>query len=290
MTPTRTILHLSDTHILPGVDDRLHGVDTMANLRLAFDSLEEHAARPDAIVVSGDLTNGGELDSYRRLRAVLDDARDRFGVPVLPVMGNHDARGPFRAGLLGVAACDEPFHYVTWVGDLRVIVLDSTVPGAAHGELDGPQLDWLRTELAAPAPEGTIVAVHHPPIPGPVPVINYLVLQNPAALANVIRDSDVLAVLAGHAHHPISGVFAGVLCFAAPATAYTVDPLAGEARIRGIDGPGFGLVQLYGRTVVASAASLRAQPTELYVHQVSAEVISRWTGRTLVGVNGGRAG
>ena len=38
---------------------------------------------PDAIIVSGDLANGGELDSYRRLRAVLDDARDRFGVPVL---------------------------------------------------------------------------------------------------------------------------------------------------------------------------------------------------------------
>ena len=54
----------------------------------------------------------------------------------------------------GAAVSDEPYCYVTWVGGLRVIVLDSTVPGAAHGELDKPQLDWLRAELE-PAAEGT---------------------------------------------------------------------------------------------------------------------------------------
>lgn len=281
--PTRTIVHLSDTHILPTDEDRLHGVDTMANLRLALDNIAQHAAKPDAIVISGDLANGGELDSYRRLRGVLEDARARFGVPVLPVMGNHDARGPFRQGLLGVVATDEPYHYVTWVGGLRVIVLDSTVPGAAHGELDRTQLEWLRDELTEPALEGTLVVLHHPPIPGPVPVINYLVLQNPAALAETIQGTDVLAVLAGHAHHPIAGSFAGVLCFAAPATAYTVDPLAGDSSIRGVEGPGFGLVHLYERTAVASAATLSADPRELYVHQVSPDVISRWTGQVPAG-------
>jgi 3',5'-cyclic AMP phosphodiesterase CpdA len=58
--PSRTILHLSDTHILPTDDDRLHGVDTLANLRLALDSVAEHAVMPDVIVISGDLANGGE--------------------------------------------------------------------------------------------------------------------------------------------------------------------------------------------------------------------------------------
>src|SRR4030088_1469318 len=170
-TPTHTILHLSDTHILPTEDDRLHGVDTMANLRLALDSVAEHGATPDAILVSGDLANAGELESYRRLRGVLDEARARFGVPVLPVMGNHDARGPFREGLLREPASDDPDCYVTWLGGLRVIVLDSTVPGAAPGERDSTQLEWLRTELVQPAPDGTLVVLHHPPIPGPVPII-----------------------------------------------------------------------------------------------------------------------
>jgi Icc protein len=202
----------ADTHILPSDEDRSHGVDTLANLRLALDNVAEHAASPDVIVISGDLANGGELDSYRRLRGVLDGASKRFGVPVLQVMGNHDARAPFREGLLGEPASDAAYYYVTWIGDLRVIVLDSTVPGAAHGELDQPQLEWLRAELVEPAPEGTLVVPHHPPIPGPVPIINHLILQNPLALADVIQGTDVLAVLAGHAHHPISGAFAGVLC------------------------------------------------------------------------------
>ena len=76
-TPTHTILHLSDTHILPTDEDRLHGVDTMANLRLALDSVAEHGATPDAILISGDLANGGELESYGRLRGVLDAAKAR---------------------------------------------------------------------------------------------------------------------------------------------------------------------------------------------------------------------
>jgi hypothetical protein len=104
-----------------------------------------------------------------------------------------------------------------------------------------------------------------------------LILQNPLALADVIQGTDVLAVLAGHAHHPISGVFGGVLCFAAPATAYTVDALAGGSTIRGVEGPGFGLVHVYGRTAVASAVAVASGQRELYKHVVSAEVLSRWT-------------
>jgi Icc protein len=263
-TPTRTIVHLSDTHILPTADDRLHGVDTLANLRLALARLEDQEFRPDAILVSGDLANGGELDSYQRLRLVLDEARASFGVPVLPAMGNHDKRGPFREGLLGQAASSDPYHYVAWIGGLRVIVLDSTVPGAPYGELDEPQLAWLRAELQTPAAEGSVVVLHHPPIPGPVPLINTLLLRNADALAQSIGGSDVLAVLAGHAHHAIAGSFAGVLCFAAPATAYTVDPVAHGAGFRGVQGSGFGLVHLYGRTAVASAVVMPSDGAELY--------------------------
>jgi Icc protein len=262
--PSRTILHLSDTHILPTAADRLHGVDTLATLRRALARLEERGSRPDVILVSGDLANQGELESYKRLRQVLDDARQRFGVPLLPAMGNHDARGPFREGLLGEAPSDEPYYYVAWIGGLRIIVLDSTVPGAPYGQLDEPQLAWLRAELVTPAAEGSLVVLHHPPIPGPVPLINSLLLRNADALAGSIEGSDVLAVLAGHAHHPIAGAFAGVLCFAAPATAYTVDPVTSGPGFRGVEGSGFGLLHLYGRRPVVSAVMMPSEDRELY--------------------------
>ena len=89
-------------------------------------------------------------------------------------------------------------------------------------------------------------------------------LRNADALAEALKGSDVLAVLAGHAHHPIAGVFAGVTCWVAPATAYTVDPLSGSTGLRGIEGSGFGLVHFYGRTVVASAVMLPSEGRELY--------------------------
>jgi len=275
-TPTRTILHLSDTHILPSADDRSHGVDTMQTLRSAVGRVIQSAVKPDAIVVSGDLANAGELDSYQRLRSVLDEMRDYFGVPVLPAMGNHDKRAAFREALLGEPPSDAPYDNVAWVGGLRVVVLDSTVPGFPYGELEVAQLAWLKNVLAEPASEGTLVVLHHPPIPDPVPVINLLLLRNADALAAAIENSDVLAVLTGHAHHPIAGMFAGRLCFSAPATAYTVDALVADNRLRGVEGPGFGLVQIYDRTVVGSAIHLPADARELYEEQIDEEVLRRW--------------
>jgi Icc protein len=138
-------------------------VDTLANLRLALDNVAEHAVSPDVIVTSGDLANGGELDSYRRLRGVLDGASKRFGVPVLQVMGNHDARAPFREGLLGEPASDAAYllRHLDWRPASDRSRLHRA--GAAHGELDQPQLEWLRAELVEPAPEGTLVVLHHPP-------------------------------------------------------------------------------------------------------------------------------
>jgi hypothetical protein len=61
---------------------------------------------------------------------VLDAARARFGVPVLPAMGNHDARGPFRQGLLGEVASDEP--YTTSAGSAAYASSCSTPPYPAQ--------------------------------------------------------------------------------------------------------------------------------------------------------------
>ncbi len=50
------------------------------------------------------------------------------------------------------------------VGGLRVVTLDNLVPGEVLGRLGTEQLDWLRRVLARPAPAGTVLVLHHPPI------------------------------------------------------------------------------------------------------------------------------
>jgi predicted MPP superfamily phosphohydrolase len=254
----RTLVHLSDTHILPTDADRLQGVDTLQNVRDILQVVEDSGLRPDALIVSGDLANSGEIDSYRRLRAELEPAIRRLESQLIVAIGNHDARPAFREAMLDAAPTDEPIDYMRWIGELRVIVLDSTVPGAAYGEVRPSQRQWLSEQLETRADEGTLLVLHHPPVPDATPLAGLLTLHGAADLENVIRGSDVVCVLAGHAHHAITAAFGGAVCYAAPATAYTIDPLLLERRtLRGVQGGGFGLIRhstalLYAAEAAAS--------------------------------------
>jgi 3',5'-cyclic AMP phosphodiesterase CpdA len=280
MHPDHLYIQFSDTHILPHPDDRLHGVDTMQTLQDAIAAVSDAGLKPEAFILSGDLTDAGALEAYKRLRTVIGSLEDRFGVPVLPVMGNHDAREAFYDGLLGWEASAAPYHYEQTIGTVRFLVLDSTVPGHHHGALGAEQIEWLRGELeTTPAPDGTIVVFHHPPIPGPIPLLNSMTLADHEALEAVIAGSDVVGILNGHVHHPLSAIFGDVLCHAAPATAYTVDPLYQANGFRGVTGPGFSVIQLYGRRMIATAVALPASREEVYRYTLTQEQWDAFVGR-----------
>ncbi len=160
----QVIAHVSDTHLLRG-GAPLGGVaDTVSALGQVVAQLARLGDSLDAIVVTGDVTDLGEADAYRRVRAAVEPLVDATGAELIWVMGNHDERGPFREGLLDEAPSDEPVHRVVHVGGLRVIALDTSVPGYHHGELDATSLAWLAAVLAEPAAEGTILAMHHAPL------------------------------------------------------------------------------------------------------------------------------
>jgi 3',5'-cyclic AMP phosphodiesterase CpdA len=279
----QTLIHISDTHILPREDDRLQGVDTLRTLEQDFDYVISSGLRADALVVSGDLANHGELDSYRRLRPMLEQVASALGAQLVVCMGNHDSRSAFREGMLDQPPSEAPIEYVRWIDGLRMIVLDSTVPGAPYGETRAEQLDWLRTELRSPAPDGTLVVLHHPPVPDKTPLAGLLTLHGSADLEEVVRGSDVMAVLAGHAHHAIASTFGGVLCYAAPATAYSVDPLVlGQRTLRGVEGSGFGLIRVIDRRVVALTIAMPSEGRQTYRHDLDDRVLNRLVGESVV--------
>ena len=111
---------------------------------------------PDVLVLSGDVANRGEAESYVRLRPTIDAALERFGAKPLVAPGNHDDVALLRAHLLGRGSKRGPLDEVVRIGGLRVIGLDSSVPGEDHGELDDAQIAALAGELAEPAPDGTV--------------------------------------------------------------------------------------------------------------------------------------
>lgn len=259
----RTIVHLSDTHLLAGNAPLGGRYDTEANLARTLERLENLAAdgtvRPDALVFTGDLTDLGETDAYLRLRRLVEPVADRLGAPVVWVAGNHDERPEMRRDLLGLSADEQPVTGVWDLDGLRLVALDSSVPGWHHGEIDEAQRVWLREVLATPAPLGTILALHHPPLPSHVPLFDILELRDQDALADVIAGSDVRAILAGHLHYSMSGTFAGVPVSVASASCYTMDVARPPQRVNGMDaGQSFHLVHVYDDTITHTVVPVAA--------------------------------
>jgi 3',5'-cyclic AMP phosphodiesterase CpdA len=251
--PGHVLVHVSDTHFLAD-GARLYGrVDTDSTLARAMRQLDRSGIHPDAIVLTGDIADRGEADAYDRVRALVEPLAEKTGAQLVWVMGNHDERGRFRAGLLDESPTTEPVDRVVVVNGLRIIALDSSVPGFHHGALEESQLDWLRDELSQPAPHGTIVALHHPPIPTPLPLMTILELQQQERLAEVVAGSDVRAILGGHLHYTTMGSFAGIPVSVAAATCYTMDLSAPARQLEGIaGGQSFNLIQVHADQLVHS--------------------------------------
>lgn len=268
--PDLTLVHISDTHLLAG-DARLYGrIDSESLLAELLRGLEATGRRPDAIVFTGDLADHGEPEAYDRLAALVEPVAARMGSRLIWAMGNHDERSAFRSRLLGEEGGSSPVDRVDDIHGLRVITLDTSVPGHHHGELDDEQLDWLAAELATPALEGSILVMHHPPIPTVLDLAAAVELRDQSRLAAVLEGSDVRAILAGHLHHSSMAMFAGIPVSVASASCYTQDLLVPEGGTRGRDGArAFNLVSVYPSTVLHSVVPL--EQTEVLAEVDAAE-------------------
>jgi 3',5'-cyclic AMP phosphodiesterase CpdA len=233
--PGHVVAHLSDPHLLAGGRRQYDVIDTEDHLRLALERLARLDPLPQALVFTGDLADRAEPAAYARLREIVEPAAAAFGAEVVWVMGNHDERAAYSLGLFGEESA-APQDRVHDVDGLRIIALDTSVPGYHHGELTDGQLAWLADELATPAPHGTLLALHHPPIPSPLlRAAEIIELYDQHKLADVVRGTDVRGILGGHLHFSTYSTFAGVPVSVASATCYTSDPAPVERFVSGVD-------------------------------------------------------
>jgi Icc protein len=208
--PRHAVAHLSDPHLIGGGGLHYGVIDNIANLRRALERLAAVRPAPQALVFTGDLADQAEPDAYATLRSIVEPAAAAMGAIVVWTMGNHDERAPFATGLFD--SDDDGFQdRVHEVDGLRIVALDTSVPGYHHGELRPEQLAWLADVLATPAEHGTLLAMHHPPLPLPMLRAAELIeLYDQQALADVITGTDVRGILAGHLHLSTWSTFAGV--------------------------------------------------------------------------------
>lgn len=264
--PTHTLVHVSDPHLLAGGAALGGRFDVDATLARTLAAIESATDRPDAIVVTGDLADLGEPDAYRRLRAVVDPVSERLGAPVIWVAGNHDERPAMREHLLDMPPAEDPITGVWDLNGLRVIALDSTVPGWHHGDIDEQQRAWLADQLRTPAPHGTLLAMHHPPVPSHIPFFDILELRHQDELAEVLRGSDVRGILAGHLHYSLHATFAGVPVSVASATCYTMDVASPADQVNGMDAAqSFQLVHVRPETITHTVVPVvEATPVDTF--------------------------
>ncbi|WP_439592172.1 phosphodiesterase [Microbacterium sp.] len=264
--PEQILLHLSDTHLRARGSRLFDLVDGTDRLGRTLDVIAASGIRPDAIILTGDLADLGEADAYRDLRALVEPFAAELGARILWVMGNHDDRGSFRAQLLDEAPELAPIDRVDELDGLRIVTLDSSVPGAHHGEVSDAQLAWLAGILSTPAPLGTILAMHHPPVPSVLPLAASVELRDQQRLARVLRGTDVRAIIAGHLHYSTFATFAGIPVSVASSTCYAQDLTVPVGGTRPQDGAqSYNLIHLYDDTVVHSVVPIDVPRTLEYI-------------------------
>src|SRR4051794_10156223 len=269
----RVLLHLSDTHLRARGSRLFDHIDAAERLVRALAAIEASGVAPDGVVFTGDLADLGERDAYAELRAIVDPFAARLGTRVFWVMGNHDDRMAFRSRLLDDRSVDlsRPVDGVDELDGLRLVTLDSTVPGFHHGEVRDEQLAWLADVLSTPAPLGTILAMHHPPVPSVLPLAQTVELRDQARFAHALHGTDVRAILAGHLHYSTFATFAGIPVSVASSTCYAQDLTVPVGGTRPQDGAqAFNLVHVYDHTIVHSVVTVDVPLTLEYIDPAEA--------------------
>jgi 3',5'-cyclic AMP phosphodiesterase CpdA len=212
------LAQISDLHVRPAGERYKDAVDSNRMFADAVEHLNRLDPRPDLVLITGDFVDEGLEAEYASLRTLLAGLE----LPYLLMPGNHDDRE--RLALFfsehAYLPANGPKHYVIDQFPVRIVALDTTVPGDHHGEVDEAGLAWLTTALEAARGVPTIVMMHHPPIACGIPYLDKYMCRRPERIEAVIRQfANVERVLCGHVHRPILQRWAGTLLCSCPSTA-----------------------------------------------------------------------
>ncbi|GMK37848.1 hypothetical protein PCCS19_09020 [Paenibacillus sp. CCS19] len=265
---TIKFVHLTDTHMnAPQTDNMFSKFNLAGKVTRLFEHLRDTNVAPAFVIITGDLSHEGNVEDYAYIRQVLDQGSAIIGAPVYVVLGNHDHRTPFREGFLQQEGSVDAYFYSITINGLRLIGLNSQVPGQHHGRIDDQQLAWLEETLSVPAENGTIVALHHPLLS-----VNGMpddhVLENRKQLGDALVGTDVVGILAGHVHSNNVGSYHGICSVAATGTAFAGE-MADAENFRMYDFCGYNLVSVNQEGISVQSVVLPSTQEEYFRFPVS---------------------
>jgi Icc protein len=214
------IAQISDFHVDLRVQTRGGTVDTRERLYQAVAHVKGLRPVPDLVLATGDLVNDGSPEQY----TIVAQALAALPMSCYVIPGNHDDRENLRrafADQLYLADTAEFLHYVVDDYPLRLIALDTLVPGRDEGELCQRHLAWLHARLTEQPRRPTLIFMHHPPFATGLPVFDNMSLRGTAEMGEIIRQHpEIEAVICGHVHRSIHTRWNGTVACTAPSISF----------------------------------------------------------------------
>jgi Icc protein len=232
------IAQITDTHLFADAKKKLLGLQTIESFQAVIEQVKALERQPDLLLLTGDLSQDGSVESYRVLQAMLSP----LGIPAYWVPGNHD-RPEVMAEVLTESPVSAQKSF--YAGGWQIILLDSSVPGCVHGYLAPEDLEWLDQELSRSNGSPALIAFHHPPFLVGSHWMNDIGLLNGDELFQVCdRHSQVELVLFGHIHQEFSYQRHQVHYLGTPSTGIQFKPNSLKFALDE-EAPGLRLVTLY---------------------------------------------
>lgn len=210
------IAQLTDLHV--GFDPAA-GPEELNQLRLraVLTRILEGPNRPDLVVLSGDITERGDIASFERAAALLAECP----FPVWPMVGNHDSREALLQAFPQMRGEDGFVHRVIEQEGLRIVLLDTLDPERHGGAFCAGRQAWLTAQLDAAPETPTVIFMHHPP------VVSGIDWMDPDPDAGWLRRfgeaiegrRNILALHCGHLHRPMAATFRGIPAHVTPSVA-----------------------------------------------------------------------
>lgn len=210
------IAQMTDIHIGFDPDARPEELNRQ-RFRAVLDRLLKQPNVPDLLVLSGDITDRGDAESFAKTAELLAD----LPFPVHAMVGNHDSREGLLAAFPHTLREGGFIHAAFEQDGLLVVLLDTLEPGRHGGAFCSARRDWLRRTLEANRGMPTVIFMHHPPVVSGIQWMDPRVDEPWIANLSAALDGmdQVQAIHCGHLHRPLSARFCGVPVGVTPSVA-----------------------------------------------------------------------
>lgn len=221
------IAQITDMHVVLPDDPMAELYQTADRLAEAVDHLMTSVNKPDMVFMTGDLVNSGKIEEYELLRDLIAP----LTMPVFLLAGNHDDCKNIRSVFPGhkYLPAEGPLCYAVDGGPLKLIALDTNIPGKPQGQLGDKQLSWLDEELSACTDRNAVIFMHHPPFKTGLVTMDAMNLIDADAFGDVVsRHDNIERILCGHLHRGIQTLYNGTVAQTCPSTSHQINLLLGE--------------------------------------------------------------